>query len=353
VDPRRFPKIFVRPNATIREAIQCIDEGAIEIALAVDENDQLLGTVSDGDVRRALLGGAQLDASIADVIHRAPITAAAGTEPDELLRLMTTHSIEQVPLLEGTRVVDVAVIRDLVDAHRREHPVVIMAGGVGKRLRPLTNDTPKPMLDVGGRPLLETVLDQVRQAGFSQVLLSVNYQAEVVESHFGDGSRFGVDIDYIHEPKQLGSAGALRVAQDQLDRPFIVINADLLTNVNLSALMRFHSDDDNLVTVGVRRYVLEVPYGVVDLVRSRVTQLREKPTIDFFVNAGIYAISPEAVSLMPGDQAEFDMTDLIHECLAHDGRVGAFPVREYWLDIGQMSDYERALDEHATYFSST
>ena len=353
MDPHRFPKIFVRSNATIRDAIECIDEGAIEIALAVDEHERLLGTISDGDVRRALLRGARLDASIAEIIHDSPITAPKGTEPDELLRLMTEHGIEQVPLLEGTRVVDVAFIRDLVDAHRQEYPVVIMAGGEGKRLRPLTNDTPKPMLDVGGRPLLETVIEQVREAGFSRVLMAVNYQAEAIENHFGDGGHFGIDIDYIREPRQLGSAGALRFAREQLEQPFIVINADLLTNVNLSALMRFHAEDDNLITVGVRRYVLEVPYGVVDLEGARVTQLREKPTVDFFVSAGIYAISPNAVALMPPERGQFDMTDLIEQSLARGARVGAFPIREYWLDIGQIGDYERALDEHATYFSST
>jgi dTDP-glucose pyrophosphorylase/predicted transcriptional regulator len=353
MDSRRFPKIFVRPNATIREAIESIDGGAIEIALAVDEHQRLLGTISDGDIRRALLGGAELDASIAEVIHHSPITAAVGTELDELLRLMTEHGVEQIPLLEDGRVVDVAFIRDLVHAHRREHPVVIMAGGEGKRLRPLTNDTPKPMLNVGGRPLLETVLDQVRDAGFSRVLMAVNYQAEAIEEHFGDGGRFGIDIDYIREPTQLGSAGALRVAREQLAQPFIVINADLLTNVNLSALMRFHAEDDNLITVGVRRYVLEVPYGVVELEETRVTQLREKPTIDFFVSAGIYAVSPGAVALMPPEKGQFDMTDLIQQSLARGGRVGAFPIREYWLDIGQIADYERALDEHTTYFSST
>jgi len=351
VDPERFPKIFVPPGATIGDAIKRIDEGAIEIALAVDGDGELVGTISDGDVRRALLAGLDLDSPASDVVHDAPITAPAGTDSRELLRLMTEHGVGQIPLVEGKRVADVAFIRDIVEAHREEHPVVIMAGGEGKRLRPLTNDTPKPMLDVGGRPLLETVLDQVRQAGFSRVLLAVNYRADIVESHFGDGARFGVEIDYIREPKQLGSAGALRIARQRLEQPFIVINADLLTNVNLSALMRFHTDDANLITVGVRRYVLEVPYGVVELQGPRVVELREKPTIDLLVNAGIYAVSPDAVALMPPRQAEFDMTDLIGQCLAQERRVGAFPVHEYWLDIGQFSDYQRALDEHATYFS--
>jgi NDP-sugar pyrophosphorylase family protein len=255
-------------------------------------------------------------------------------------------------LIEGDRVVDVAFIRDLVHSHHDDHAVVIMAGGKGTRLRPLTNETPKPMLPVGGRPLLETMLEQVRDAGFSRVLMAVNYRADVIEDHFGDGSRFGVAIDYIHEPQQLGSAGALKLARGKLDEPFIVINADLLTNVNLSALMRFHRDDRNLITAGVRRFVLEVPFGVIELHGSRVTELNEKPSLEFFVNAGIYAVSPEAVILIPPEKQLFDMTDLIEAVLTQGGRVGAFPVREYWLDIGQVSDYQRAIDEHGTYFSA-
>jgi dTDP-glucose pyrophosphorylase len=353
VDSARFDKIFVRPGATVREAIGCIDAGAIEIALALDKEGRLMGTISDGDVRRALMRGVQLDAPAEEVVHRSPIVAPSTANRDTLLHLMTEHGIEQIPLVDEGRVVDVAFIRDLVHAPREENPVVIMAGGEGKRLRPLTDESAKPMLPVGGRPLLETVLGQVRHCGFSRVLMAVNYQADQIEEHFGTGEEFGIAIDYIREPKQLGSAGALALAREQLDRPFIVLNADLLTNVNLSALMRFHEEDGNLITVGVRRYVLEVPYGVIELSESRVDALQEKPSIEFFVNAGIYAVSPAAVELMPDEPKAFDMTDLISASLDRRLPVGGFPVREYGLDIGQISDYERAIEEHATYFSST
>ncbi len=176
-----------------------------------------------------------------------------------------------------------------------------MAGGLGTRLRPLTEDIPKPMLEVGGRPLLEHVLDQVREAGLSRVLMAVNYRAEVIEEHFGDGSEFGVDIGYLREDRPLGSAGALRLAGAELDRPFVVMNADLLTNVNLGALMRFHHEEGNVVTVGVRQYVLELPYGVVELDGTRVTGLSEKPKPQYYINAGIYAVDPAALSLVPDE----------------------------------------------------
>ncbi len=295
-----------------------------------------------------------LDDPVARIVHRDPITAPVGTDRATLLRPMTDRSVAQIPLMDGDVVVDLAVIRDLVRDSRAEtdNPIVLMAGGRGTRLRPLTQDIPKPMLSVGGRPLLEHVLAQVREAGFSRVLMAVNYRAEVIEEHFGDGSEFGVDIGYLREDRPLGSAGALRLAGSELDRPFVVMNADLLTNVNLGALMRFHQEEGNAVTVGVRQYVLELPYGVVELEGTRVTGLSEKPKPKYYINAGIYAVDPGALRLVPESREVFHMTDVIDKVLADGGRVGAFAVREYWLDIGHLADYERAESDHATYFSN-
>jgi dTDP-glucose pyrophosphorylase len=352
VDRDRFERIFVRLGSTVRQTVEAIDAGAVEIALVVDEDRRLIGTVSDGDVRRALLRGTQLGDAIDDLAHRDATTAAPGTSREQLLSLMTERGIEQIPLIEDGRVVDLAFMRDLVrnDFAGRDHKVVIMAGGEGQRLRPLTDEVPKPMLPVGDGPLLETVLGQVRRAGFGKVLMAVNYRADVIEDHFGDGSDFGVQIDYVREEQALGSAGALQLVRDQLDEPFIVMNADLLTNVNLGALLRYHQEEGDAVTIGVRRYQLEVPYGVVDIDDGAVTGLREKPSVGFFVNAGLYAVSPEAVELLPPQVRQFHMTDLVDAALTAGKRVGSFPVREYWLDIGQLADYERADADHATYF---
>jgi dTDP-glucose pyrophosphorylase len=356
MDPAKLQRILLAPGSTLRAAIEGIDAGAIEIALVVDPRGRLLGTVTDGDVRRALLKGAQLEDAIDSIVHYDPVTAHIGVEDGVLLRLMAEASIDQVPLLDDERVVDVAFLRHLVAASGdrqtwSDSPVVLMAGGMGTRLRPLTDKTPKPMLPVGDRPLLETLLDQVGEAGFSRVLIAVNHQAEVIERHFGDGSRFGVQVAYLNETSPLGSAGALRLAASELDRPFIVMNADLLTNVKLSALMRFHCEEANVVTVGVRQYALDLPYGVVDMAGTRVLSVREKPRLSFFVNAGLYAVDPSAVSLISQMPDRFDMTDLIDAALGADARVGGFPVREYWLDVGQLADYDRAHEDHATYFS--
>lgn len=353
--PEKLERILIAPQTTLRSAIECIDAGAIEIALLVDQERRLLGTVTDGDVRRALLAGATLEAPIDSIAHHDPVAAEAGASDALLLNLMTEHGIDQVPLIDGERVIDIAFLRDLVGgaggAEGADHPVVLMAGGAGLRLRPLTEKTPKPMLPVGDRPLLETVLSQVRAAGFSRVLMAVNFRAEVIEQHFGDGSRFGVDIEYLHEDRPLGSAGALRLAASELDSPFIVMNADLLTNVKLAALMRFHCEEGNVITVGVRQYALELPYGVIEMEGTRLKNLREKPRLSFFVNAGIYAVEPTAYPLIATLAERFDMTDLVESALAADARVGGFPVREYWLDVGHLADYDRSHGDHATYFS--
>jgi dTDP-glucose pyrophosphorylase len=350
MDSARFESILVAPGASLREAIESIDAGAIEIALMVDYERRLLGTVTDGDVRRALLRGATLEDPVDPLVHRDPITASEHSTSSELLELMTSRGVDQIPLMSGERVVDVAFIRDLVSAERGA-PVVLMAGGQGVRLRPLTERMPKPMLPVGDRPLLERVLEQVRDAGFSRVLMAVNYRAEVIEEHFGDGHSFGVEIDYLREDRPLGSAGALKLAGAELDEPFVVMNADLMTNVNLAALMRFHREEGNALTVGVRQYALELPYGVVELSGSQVVSLSEKPTHSFFVNAGVYAVDPSAVALV-GNVERFDMTDIIGAALAAGRRVGGFAIREYWIDIGQLADYQRAESDHVTVFSA-
>lgn len=350
MDPTRLEKIFVPPGATVRAAIESIDAAAIEIALIADDQRRLIGTVSDGDVRRALLAGVTLEDPVERIVHRNPVTAPQGIETAALLALMTSHGIDQVPLLRNGRVVDVAFIRDLVGDD--DNPIVLMAGGRGTRLHPLTADTPKPMLPVGDRPLLERVLGQVRDAGFSRILIAVNYRANVIEQHFGDGAQLGVSIDYLREDEPLGSAGALRLAGSELDRPFVVMNADLLTNVNLAALMRFHRQERNAITVGVRQYALELPYGIAELDGTQIVSLDEKPTHTFFVNAGIYAVDPRAVELMGDRTGRFDMTDLISAALRAELRVGGFPIREYWIDIGQLADYQRAESDHVTVFSA-
>jgi len=341
--------ILVSPENTIRQAMRCMDQNRKGIVLVVDENRVLLGTINDGDIRRAALSEVSLDTPVGELVEHKKkksdypqaVTALAGTSPGELLRLMKKRIVRQLPLVDDQgRVVDLVLMSDLVPDHELHLQAVVMAGGAGKRLRPLTEKTPKPMLSVGGKPFLEQVIGRLAGAGVKRVSLTTHYKAEVIEEHFGDGSQFGVDIRYLNEASPLGTAGALSLLPAAKE-PLLVINGDILTEVDFGAMLDFHHDNRADMTVGVRDYELKVPFGVIETDGSRVVGVSEKPVIRHFINAGVYLLDPEVSQLVPADR-RFDMTDLIDRLLGASRRVVSFPIIEYWLDIGQQTDYEQA-----------
>ncbi|MDH3473162.1 MAG: nucleotidyltransferase family protein [Rhodospirillales bacterium] len=352
----------VAPELSLCQVIAQIERGGEGVALVIEETGYLLGTVTDGDVRRGLLAGIGLDRPVRALLEAppgaepgrghgapvtAPITAPWGTNPVALLRLMGEHMIRHVPLLdEAGKVAGLALLSRFV--RRRELPLkaVIMAGGLGTRLRPLTEATPKPMLPVGDRPLLERTIEQLGQAGIRSINITTHYHADKIKEHFGDGSSFGARVHYSHEQEPLGTAGALRLveAADYGEDPLLVINGDVLTKVDYRAMLDFHREHRAQLTMGVRRYAMQVPYGVVDCDGPTVRSVREKPEFSFFVNAGIYLVEPRLCCEIPA-QRRFDMTDLIALLQGSGRRVVSFPIHEYWLDIGQLDDYERAQQD--------
>lgn len=331
---------FLRPESTIMDAITLINKAEKQLGLVVDEQDRLLGTVTDGDVRRAILKGCTLDQRVERAMFREPTTARAGESRERVLALMQKKQIKFIPLLdEAGRVVDLDTL-DLFKEGVFDNQVVLMAGGLGKRLRPLTEDLPKPLIEVGGKPILELILESFIAQGFSRFLLTVNYKSGMIEKYFGDGSRWDVSIEYVHEPERLGTAGALSLLPERPDRPFIVMNADLLTSADFRQLLDFHAEQSGLATMCVREYDLEVPFGVVSIKDNRLTGIDEKPVHKFFVNAGIYVLEPQVLDLLPG-RSYLDMTSLF-EIIVDKAEAAVFPLREYWLDIGRSGDLERA-----------
>jgi NDP-sugar pyrophosphorylase family protein len=255
---------------------------------------------------------------------------------------MRDRKIRHLPLLDDAhRVVDLVCLADLVPERAGDDPLtaVIMAGGLGTRLRPLTEHTPKPMLPVAGKPLLERTIGNLRDAGVRDVVVSTRYKAEHVESHFSDGAAFGVSVRYLNEHRPLGTAGSLRL-MDRPESTLLVINGDVLTSLDFRAMRAFHADHRATLTVGVRKYAFSVPYGVVECDGPAVTRLREKPTYTSFVNAGIYLLEPGAFDHLPDADGPFNMTDLIERLVDSGGSVVSFPIHEYWMDIGQPEDYE-------------
>lgn len=345
-------KLLVQPESTIRQVIGCIDRGGQGIALVVDQEKHLLGTITDGDIRRAMLSGVDLELPVAVILSKRaetaypqPITAALSTPEAELLRLMNKYTIRHIPLLDDCgAVAGIALLSELVKEYEMPITAMVMAGGMGLRLRPLTEELPKPMLPVGDRPLLELIIEQLRQTGIQQVNIATHYKPEKITEHFGNGRDFGIDIRYVTEEQPLGTAGALSLMPPP-DRPLLVMNGDILTRVNFQQMYAFHREHHADLTVGVRPYQVQIPYGVVESDGVHLCRLAEKPIYTFFVNAGIYLLEPTAYRYIPKNGRRFDMPDLIERLIA-DGRcVVNFPVREYWLDIGQHDDYLQAQED--------
>lgn len=343
-----WKRIVIGPDATIEDALKVIEAGAVRIALIVGEDERLLGTLSDGDVRRAILGRISLSSKVAQAMNRNPRSARVPESRENLLRLMGENDVLVVPLLDGEgRLVGVQNLKELLEPSASGIPVFIMAGGLGTRLRPLTDDTPKPMLKLGKKPILETTIENFVSAGFRRFFISVNYLADTIKSHFGDGKRLGAEINYIEEDEPLGTAGALSLLPAlPPDQPLIMMNGDVVTSVDFRALLSFHINHNSALTMCVREYDIQVPYGVVQADGHRVQGVVEKPVQTFFVNAGIYVLSSPVIARVPKRQ-RFDMPELVSNAIAAGHDVTMFPIHEYWLDIGRLDDFNRARG-HAT-----
>lgn len=337
--------VSVGPNDTLRHTIGVLDSNRRQFALVVDDTQRLLGLVTDGDIRRALLRGATVDSPTAEVMNPNPRTAPDSATNQQLFDLMTNASVRHMPVVTADGIVTgFATLDEFVTPEILSTPVVLMAGGKGQRLYPLTKDVPKPMLPVGGTPIIGIILERIRALGFRDVHISVNYLAEVIEEYVGDGSRFGLRVQYIHESQPLGTAGALGALQGSMTEPFLVMNSDLITHVDLRDLVDFHNKHDAEATVGVREHVIEVPFGVVNVENSFVTGLTEKPLHRSLVSAGIYCLSPAALERLTADEY-CDMPTLLTQVMESGNNVAAFPIHESWLDVGRPEDLNRARDE--------
>lgn len=339
---KNWRNVILSPQASVRDTIEVIDASAMQIALVVDKNNILVGTVTDGDIRRAILKGIDLGGPVSSVMNSNPTVTRSSESREVVLAIMRSKSIHQIPVVDETgALVGLELLDEILQSSQRENPVVLMAGGLGSRLRPLTNECPKPLLKVGNKPILETILENFIEYGFVKFYISINYKAEMIEKYFGDGSRWGVEISYIRENERLGTAGALSQMAGRFTKPLIIMNGDLLTRVNFSQLLSFHTEHAASATMCVRDYHFQVPYGVVKIDRHNLVDIEEKPVQRFFVSAGIYVVEPDALELIPPDTF-FDMPNLFKELLERKKETVVFPIREYWLDIGRLDDFEKA-----------
>jgi len=337
--------VCVSHSLKIIDSLQQMEKGTAQIVLVVDEDNRLLGTVTDGDVRRGILKGIGLDAPISDVMNRSPITIIRGTTRELAVALMRERGIHQLPVLDDNRrVIDLLTLDSVLRAVHEETIVVLMAGGLGSRLQPLTHTTPKPLLPVGGRPLLEITISNLARQGFGRFFVSVNYKAGMFRDHFAEGHHLGVEINYLHEDEKLGTAGALRLLPSRPTAPILVMNGDILTTLDARQLVLFHRQQDAEATICVREYEWRIPFGVVQLDDDRLVGISEKPTRREFVSAGIYVLSPEAIERIPPTGA-FDMPWLLQNIASRGIRPSVYPLREYWLDVGHLEDLARAQED--------
>jgi len=337
-------EVSLRPEESILRAMELIERSQAKIALVVDEKNKLAGSATDGDLRRGLMRGCTLQSPIKEVMHTAPYSLPVSTSREQILDMMYSMDVKQIPLLNADGSIAGIAIKDrlsgLKQAPRSNH-VVIMAGGKGKRLLPITSDIPKPMVEINGRPMLEWIVQRFQQQGFTRFTFAINYLGHMIEDYFGNGTRFNCQIDYLREQEFMGTAGALSLLDKSLSEPLLVINGDILAAINYGEMLDQHTATGSMATLCARQYRVEVPYGVIQTKEGFLDSIVEKPVYEELISAGVYALSPEALSYVPKGRVT-DMPTLLHALVQDKKKVGVFTLRDEWMDIGRHDDLERA-----------
>lgn len=337
---KNWEMILLHVNDSIRKAMLKIDQSALRFAVVVDSKNTLLGTVTDGDIRRALIKGKELHDNLSGVMNIDPYFVSNDISNEAVLEELKSRRYLAVPVVENRKVIGIHTIDSLTKSSSYENPVFLMAGGFGTRLKPLTDNCPKPLLNVGSKPILEIVIERFIKAGFRNFYISTHYLPEMIRDHFGNGEKWGANINYVHENLPLGTGGALGLLPSDLpDLPIIMCNGDVLTSIDLQKLLEFHNRNPAIATMCVREYDYQIPFGVVEADGINITQMTEKPTYNYHVNAGIYVIERRLLDTLEKNQV-IDMPTLLETQLAE--RVNMHIFHDYWLDIGRMDDFKKA-----------
>lgn len=350
-----WKNVLINIDSNILSAIKKLDVEALRVLLVIDDLQRLLGIITDGDIRRYLLKQGNLEESVEKVMNKNPITASLSENQDQLLMKMHSLGILHLPIVDDKkRVVGLETFDSLFVKNTRDNLVVFMAGGAGKRLHPLTADCPKPLLKIGDKPISEILLDNFIKSGFKKFYFSVNYKSNMIRDYYGSGARWGVTIEYIEENAALGTAGSLSLLPIVPDKPFFVINADILTNINFGHVLDFHQEHapKAQATICVRQYQNTIPFGVVNITENdhQLIDIEEKPTKNYFVNAGIYILEPKNLEHLAFN-TYCDMPNFLTQLVKKGLSITTFPIREYWLDIGHHDNLVRAASDYIEIFS--
>lgn len=329
---------------TLASAIKVLNNSSFRIGMIADEDGKLLGTITDGDIRRSLIKHLGMDTNVTVIMCKNPVCTYLGEDKAAVLARMRQKDVLQIPVLDDAgKIIDLKTLHSIIDNTRKyDNVVFLMAGGFGKRLMPLTDKMPKPLLKVGEKPILETIISQFKASGFWRFVISTHYKANMIQDYFADGKKWDVQISYVYENEPLGTAGALSLLSENFtELPILMMNGDLLTKVNYEEILNFHNQCGGMATMGVREYDFQVPYGVVQAQDHLVQNIVEKPIQRFFVNAGIYVLSPELLKTI-GRQVAIDMPVLLKKQIKSGFAVNMFPIHEYWLDIGRINEFKQA-----------
>ncbi len=338
---------LLHKNSTIKEAIRSLNESATKIVLVVEDGDILVGTLTDGDIRRGLLKGVGLDSLVGMIVHQDALVVPPQMSRDVALQLMQANVIHALPVVdEARRVVGLYLLNELLVPALRSNVMVIMAGGLGTRLRPHTENCPKPLLPIGGKPMLEHIIERARLEGFRNFVLAVYYLGHMIEEYFGDGSRWDVEIKYLREDSPLGTAGALGLLRDVRGIPFLVTNGDVLTDIRYGELLDFHCHHQASATMAVRQYEWQHPFGVVRIKGVDIVGFEEKPVTKSHINAGVYVLEPKALDFLH-ERERCDMPTLFARMQDSGSRTIVYPMHEPWLDVGRPDDLRQANIENS------
>ena len=347
-----WQKVTLKISDSLDKAISVLHHGGLRVALVIDAENKLLGTITDGDIRRALLKHLNMESLVDEVMNKSPLVALNTDSVDTIMSRMKSRDLLHIPIIdENNKLVGLETLQHLTYGKKYDNPVFLMAGGFGTRLHPLTEDTPKPLLKVGSKPILETILDRFIKAGFHNFYISTYFKADMIHEYFGDGSSWGVNIKYIDEVKPLGTAGAIGLLPSNLPNlPILMMNGDVLTKVNFENLLNFHQKQSGIATICIREYDFEIPFGVVNIENQNAKSFLEKPVKKFFVNTGIYVFEHEMISkVKAGDY--LDMPTLLEQQITEGRTVNVFPLHEYWKDVGRIEEYQSVNNSFSNGFS--
>lgn len=347
---KNFKTNLIQQHETIENVLRLIESAKNKIIFVNNKNGQLVGSISDGDLRRAFLAGVKPSDQVTKIMNPNPKFAIEKDSRLQITKTMREFGLRFIPIVDQDhRILRIESLDEISGLARKDNHVILMAGGLGKRLSPLTDDIPKPLLNIGGKPILETIIASFQESGFHKITLSVNYKSQLIKDHFGNGSSFGVEIDYLDEEKPLGTCGALAAIKKKITDSCIVMNGDVLTKVNFSSLLDFHLENNSEATMGVRDYDFRVPYGVVNAKDGQILSIDEKPVQRFSVSAGIYVLSPSALDLIPVNES-YDMPTLFGSLIGKGRKTLAYTINDYWIDIGKMEDFHRAQFDYENVF---